>query len=196
MANESATVQVPLVAPLHRHGSGWWGMMMLIATEAALFVYLLFSYYYIAAQIPSGWPPGGPLDIKLSLINTVILLTSSATMIRTDLALARRRNPVPWLIVTILLGAVFVGIQIAEWSTKTFTMSSDSFGSLYYIITCFHMAHVVVGLAMLAIVLTWVWRVRGRPQALAIRLVGFYWHFVDVVWLAVFFSFFVFPHLI
>ncbi len=180
----------------HPHGSGWWGMMMLIATEAALFVYLLFSYYYIAAQIPSPWPPAGQLDASLSLLNTVILLSSSFTLVRAERAAVRCETPVAWLGVTILLGTIFVGIQAFEWTNKPFTPASDSFGSLYFVITGFHMAHVVVGLLMLGSVLSWQWPGDRPAQPLPIRLAGYYWHFVDAVWLAVFFSLFIFPALV
>ena len=161
----------------HPHGSGWWGMMMLIATEAALFVYLLFSYYYIAAQIPSPWPPAGQLDASLSLLNTVILLSSSFTLVRAERAAVRCETPVAWLGVTILLGTIFVGIQAFEWTNKPFTPA-------------------VGGLLMLGSVLSWQWPGDRPAQPLPIRLAGYYWHFVDAVWLAVFFSLFIFPALV
>jgi len=196
MAHKPLRLEIPLIARGHPHGSGWWGMIMLIATESALFVYLLFSYYYLAAQIPTRWPPGGPLDAKLSILNTVILLSSSFTLVRAERAAVGGKNPFAWLITTILLGTTFVGIQAAEWTNKAFTPSSDSFGSLYYVITGFHMAHVVVGLLMLCTVLTWLWRADRPDQSLPIRLASVYWHFVDAVWLAVFFSIFIFPTLV
>ena len=65
------------VGPLHRQGVGWWGAGTLIASEAALFAYLLFSYYYLGAVNPVGWLLEPAPDLSLALPNTALLLASS-----------------------------------------------------------------------------------------------------------------------
>ena len=91
---------------------------------------------------------------------------------------------------------IFLIVQIFEWKAKTFGLSSNAYGSFYFTITGFHMAHVVVGLASLSVV--WMWSALGyftprRHEAVSISSV--YWHFVDVVWLFVFTAFYVTPYL-
>jgi len=88
-------------------------------------------------------------------------------------------------------------VQGFEWKAKKFSLASGSYGSLYFTITGFHMAHVIAGLAMLSAVL--IWSVLGyfNPRRHApVSISSIYWHFVDAVWLAVFFTFYVSPYLI
>ena len=78
-----ATVAVERRLPLGAEGKsapGWWGLVLLIVTEASLFVYLLFSYFYLGSMARGPWPPPGPPELRLALPNTAILLLSSGTM--------------------------------------------------------------------------------------------------------------------
>jgi cytochrome c oxidase subunit 3 len=87
-------------------------------------------------------------------------------------------------------------VQVFEWKAKTYSLTSGSYGSLYFTVTGFHMAHVIVGLLMLIAV--WIWSALGlfNPRRhLPVSISSIYWHFVDVVWLAVFFSFYLSPYL-
>lgn len=93
-----------------------------------------------------------------------------------------------------ILGLIFLVIQYFEWVRKPFALSSTPYSSLYFVITGFHMAHVVVGVLML-LALTW-WSSQGYFNARRfahIHIGALYWHFVDVVWLAVFFTFYLTP---
>lgn len=93
-----------------------------------------------------------------------------------------------------LLGVVFLGIQWFEWTSKDFSLSSTPYSSLYFVITGFHMAHVVAGVLIL-LALTW-WSQLGYFNARRfahIHIGGLYWHFVDAVWIAVFFTFYITP---
>jgi cytochrome c oxidase subunit 3 len=198
MADASVAIQRLPVAPAGPLASGWWGMIMLIITEAALFMYLLFSYYYLFAQSAARWPPDGPLGLKVALPNTLILILSSAAVFAAERSIRRNElSSMLWRLgLGIVLGFVFVGLQLMEWINKPFSISSHAFGSLYYVITGFHMAHLLIGLLMLIAVL--VWASRGHYAAgrhLAVTTTGYYWHFVDAVWLAVFFSFYLWPRL-
>ena len=188
------------VAPRGALASGWWGMVMLIVTEAALFSALLFCYYYVFAQHANQpWPPEGALPLKVALPNTIILILSSVALVWADRAMRRGqvRKVCLWLLAGIILGLVFMVLQGYEWSTKPFSWTSHTFGSLYYMITGFHMLHLLAGLLMLAVV--FIWSARSYYNAadhLGLTTTGYYWHFVDVVWLSVFFSFYLWPHLI
>ena len=200
MTHELAAERRPLpVGSTDGRETGWWGMMTLIATEASLFGYLLFGYYYFAAQFGRSWLPEKLPEFRLSLPNTVILIVSSLAVWWAERAIARAaaaRQSVG-LVISILLGAGFMAIQGLEWSNKTFTPASNSYGSFYFITTGFHMAHVAAGLLLLLAVLLWTamgWFDQRRHAPVSIAAI--YWHFVDVVWLAVFFTYYISPHVV
>ena len=103
--------------PVGGHGmvsTAWWGMACLIATEAILFVYLIFSYAYLGSQQSGPWPPLGPPSLKLAVPNTVILIASSLLLgfgLRSFRRHHDRRKLVIALAGTIVLGVAFVTIQ-------------------------------------------------------------------------------------
>jgi heme/copper-type cytochrome/quinol oxidase subunit 3 len=178
--------------------SGWWGMLGIILSEAALFGYLLFSYYYLAVQQHSAaWPPTMP-ELKLSLPDTIILILSSVAVWWGERAIkeGERLRAIGGVGVGLLLGIVFVVVQVFEWKSKSFSINSHPYGSLYFTITGFHMAHVIVGVILLAVVTWWMaLDYFGRYRNAAVATSAIYWHFVDVVWLAIFFTFYITPRL-
>ncbi|HEY1710163.1 MAG TPA: cytochrome c oxidase subunit 3 [Rhizomicrobium sp.] len=186
------------VGAIDTRASGWWAMIFTVFTESALFAYLLFNYYYLAVQphLPDTFPQGGMPSLTLALPNTIILLASSGAMAWAQLNIERddNRRLILGLAAATVLGVIFLVIQYFEWEQKPFTLSSTPYSSLYFTITGFHMAHVVAGVGMLTTVLVWSAlgyfnRVRYAP----IHIAALYWHFVDVVWLAVFFTFYITP---
>lgn len=181
-----------------RHASGWWGMLTIVATEASLFAYLLFSYYYVAAHTTNPWPTGGLPKLALSFPGTIILVAGSIVMAWGERGIRRGST---WRLITGLaasigLALLFLGIQFWEWFHKPFVFSYDAYSSLYYVITGFHMAHVAVGVVMLAAVLLWtcLGMFDSRRHS-AVSIAVIYWHFVTVVWLFVFFTFYISPRL-
>lgn len=183
-----------------RIGTAWWGMLCLIATEAILFVYLIFAFLYLGAQSPGSWPPDGPPAVRLALPDTCILLASSAVLQWALHELRKAKGAsarwIGGLIVTILLGAAFVAIQAIEWSHKNFTYSDDSYSCAYFTLTGLHLLHVIVGLIALLVLLGW--SVGGRFRGAAYeqpRLAVLYWHFVDAVWLVVFATIYLLPRI-
>lgn len=196
-----ATAASPYVLPVnpgeHRN-PGWWVMTLIIATEAMLFVYLLFAYYYLGSMAATRWPPGGPPDLKLVIPNTIILLVSSGTMWWGDSGI---RRGAPWrlrigLMITILLGIVFLVIQGIEYSHKRFAPQSNAYGSLFFTITGLHGTHVFIGLLINIVVAVRAWLGHFTAERhLAVTNAAMYWHFVDLVWLAVFFSLYITPYL-
>ncbi|MEP7245343.1 MAG: cytochrome c oxidase subunit 3 [Gammaproteobacteria bacterium] len=181
-----------------RLSSGWWGMVVLIVTEAALFAYLLFSYFYISSQATGAWPPGGPPKLDLAIPGTLVLLFGSVTMWWGEKGIRRgdRRQLLIGLGASVLLGIIFVALEGTEWSRKDFTPASNAYGSLYFTVTGFHLTHVLVGVVMLTML--FVWTILGyfgvrRHSTVAIAVM--YWHFVTAVWVAVFLTFYVTPYL-
>ncbi len=185
------------VGSVDHQSAGWFGVWALIASESALFVFLLFSFYYTAVQPQSGaWPPEA-MSFRLALPNTVILLASSAAAwwgqrgIRHDGA---RWQQVTGLGAAAILGLVFLVIQYIEWRSKAFSISTGVYGSLYFTVTGFHMAHVVVGVIILVTLSIWsALGYFGPRRGAAVSTGVAYWHFVDAVWLTVFFTFYVTP---
>lgn len=186
------------VGSIGHHANGWWGALTLIATEAALFAYLLFSYFYVAVQNGRDWLPAELPGFKLAGPNTVVLIASSVLVWRGERAIKRgaAESASLWIAAGALLGAIFVGVQVVEWSDKKFGIATSSYGSLYFTITGFHMLHVIVGVAILLALALWsaLGYFDSRRNA-AISAGAIYWHFVDAVWLAIFTSLYVTPHL-
>lgn len=187
--------------PLGNQGKnsvGWWGILCLIATEASLFAYLLFGYYYIAIQHDQAWTPEPHPSLRLAGPNTVILLLSSVAVWWGERgAKADKKNQMLiGLGLGILLGILFLIVQVFEWKSKSFGLSSGSYGSLFFTITGFHMAHVIVGVATLCAVFGWSAAGYFSPRRhTRVSIAAIYWHFVDAVWLAVFATFYLSPYL-
>ena len=169
--------------------------MVLLATEAALFSYLLASYFYVGVQHPS-WPTSGPPPLALVAPNTVLLVASSGAAWWADRSAKRgnRGGLMFGLALTIVMGAVFLSVQGLEWSRAEFRPQTDAYGSLFFVITGFHGAHVFAGLLALAHTLLRAATGAFAPgRTLAVNNTVLYWHFVDVVWLVVFTSLYLAP---
>ncbi len=185
------------IGSMSRRASGWWGMWCLIATEASLFAYLLFSYFYLASQSHGGWLPEIP-RLRIALPNTIILIASSFVLRwgETGIRKGRRGRLLLGLGGAFVLGAVFSILQLLEWHSKKFGLSDNAYAASYFVTTGFHMAHVAGGLLVIATL--FLWAVLGKFDAerhAAVSIGGLYWHFVDVVWLAVFTTFYLLPYL-
>ncbi len=180
-----------------RLSSGWWGMCTVIATEAALFAYLFFSYFYIAAQAHGEWPPGGPPKLLIAVIDTIILVAGSFTMMWGERGIRRgnARRLLWGLGVTIALGAIFLVLQSIEWRSKPYSLSTNVYGSLYFTTTGFHVAHVIVGLLILCALFAWTaLGYFGARRHSAVSIGVMYWHFVTVVWIGVFAIYYAMPY--
>jgi len=180
-----------------KRSSGWWGMCALIVTEASLFGYLLFCYFYLASHVGQHWPPGGLPRLGMAGLNTFILLASSGMVWASERCVRKCKiRQSRWLMLCAIgLGISFVAIQLKEWGSKTYGVSSNLYGSLYFTITGFHMLHVVIGLIILGLLL--VWNLLGHVHEqdyVAAKIGGMYWHFVDVVWLFVFSVIYLLPY--
>jgi heme/copper-type cytochrome/quinol oxidase subunit 3 len=177
--------------------TGFWGMALLIVTEASLFAYLLFSYFYLGSMATGPWPPNGPPSLKLALPNTLVLLLSSATIYWAESGIRKGASGRlrAGLLATLALGVVFLAIQGVEYHNQSITPTTHAYGSLFFTITGFHGAHVAAGLVMIAVVAmrAFLGHFRaGRHEA--VTNISWYWHFVDVVWLTVFTCLYLIPH--
>ncbi len=133
------------------------------------------------------------LDLLLTSITTFVLLTSSLAMV---LALGAFRNRSLrwgrfWLLVVAVFGVIFLGGQVFEFSTfvnEGLTPSTNLFGASFFMLVGFHGAHVAIGVLWLLMVIFYSFRGRFQTpeQTWGIEMVGLYWHFVDLVWVAIF----------
>lgn len=205
MAEGEAAVEIAIcaprdlpVGPVGRNGLGYWGVWMLIATEGALFAYLLFSYYYTGATATRGWVLEPRPTLKLALPDTILLLLSSVVAWVGERGILDRQRGKALLGVggAFVMGVIFVAVQGKEWAAKPFGLGTSSYSSLYFVTTGFHTAHVAVGLGVLLALFVWTALDYFSPRRrLAISAGVLYWHFVDAVWLFVFFTYYVSPYL-
>ncbi len=167
-------------------------MWLFLASEALFFGSLIATYLLYRGQSQSGPYPEEVFNIPFTSVSSFILLMSSTTM---ALAVgAAHRGQVhqmrTWLLVTPLLGLSFLAgqaFEFTEFYRKGLTMSSNLFGSAFYLLTGFHGAHVSVG--VLVLMSLWAMAMRGklgRHNAINVELAGLYWHFVDIVWIIIF----------
>ncbi len=171
------------------------GMVLFIASEVMFFGGLFAAYFNIRAQATE-WPPSGLEHLHASTPGffTVLLLLSSVTMQMGVFAIRRGnvRALTRWTAITIVLGLVFLCGQVYDYSTLDFTIRDGVYGSTFYTLTGFHGAHVFGGVVYLSIVLirSMTGQFTARHHA-AVEGASMYWHFVDVVWVALFLTLYV-----
>jgi cytochrome c oxidase subunit 3 len=170
------------------------GMVVFVASEAMFFAAFFGAYFTIYSVNPV-WPPAGfpRLEPGLATVLTVVLVSSSVTL-QLGVRAIRRDRPrilLSWLGLTILLGAAFLGLQLYDYSLLGFSVRDGIFGSLFYVMTGLHMAHVFGGVVFLVLVL-----LQGLGGQLSdashdsLEAGAIYWHFVDVVWICLFTTFY------
>ena len=163
------------------------GTVVWLASELMFFSGLFAAYFTLRATAEGDWPPEGvDLEVLVGGLFTLGLVLSSGTMQMAVRAISAGRLPAfrGWLIVTLLLGAAFLGNQAHEWLNLEFSVSSHSYGSAFYVMTGFHGLHVFGGmLAMLLLIGRAGSRRFGAADVPAVEMVSYYWHFVDVVWI-------------
>ncbi|WP_373085196.1 cytochrome c oxidase subunit 3 [Sneathiella sp.] len=175
-----------------------YGMIMFIASEVMFFVAWFWAYFG-AALYPSDvggsvWPPEGILTFNpfhLPLVNTLILLLSGTTVTWAHHALQHgdRKGLIQGLILTVLLGALFTTVQMYEYSHAAFAFTDGIYPSTFYMATGFHGAHVFIGTVFLIVCLIRAAKGHFTPtHHFGFEAAAWYWHFVDVVWLFLFFS--------
>jgi len=170
------------------------GVVVWLSSELMFFAGLFAAYFTLRAS-SDVWPSlGVDLAVVRTGLATLVLIASSGTM---HLAVQRaergdRAGAVRWVVVTAGLGLVFIANQAYEYATATFHIDSDAYGSIFYLLTGFHGIHVIGGIIFMLVVAAVVGGDSSSAPAGSITTVcGYYWHFVDVIWIAVYLTVYV-----
>lgn len=163
-----------------------------IASECMFFGSLIATYLYYEGKSLVGPYPQEILDLPLTTISTFVLLMSSLSM---ALAVSfSHRNDIKnvrlSLMATIVMGLTFLGFQVYEFTHFVhagLTLSTNLFGSTFFVMTGIHGVHVAIGVIWLTSLLLHTFRpVNPGRRAVDVEVAGLYWHFVDVVWIVIF----------
>ena len=189
-----------------------WGMVWFIFSEVLFFAGFFGALFYarhialpMLADTPLLWPgftaawpsagPGAsvaptPVDAwGIPALNTLILLSSGATVTwaHWGLQLGRQSQLKLGLALTVILGLVFITLQIHEYGEAAFSIRDGIFGATFYMLTGFHGFHVLLGTVMLFVIFLRSLAGHFTPgRHFAFEAVAWYWHFVDVIWLMLF----------
>lgn len=181
------------------------GLGLFIISEIAAFFSLFFSYFY-NSLIPdillgSSWPPFG-IHIyyhSIPLFNTILLISSGFTITSLhnyyDIKKKLSKNIITFLyLCTIFIGILFITLQSYEYYDSSFTFTDSIFGSLFYSLTGFHGIHIIIGTLLL--ILSYLSIYLSHSSSLSLKHLSdnklfffsaIYWHFVDIIWLFLFF---------
>jgi cytochrome c oxidase subunit III len=181
------------------------GMWVFLVTEVLFFGGLFLTYMVYRSWYPNAFAIAShELDVMLGTINTAVLIGSSLTMALAVHAAetGERRLLIIFLLATMALGVVFLGIKGVEYYEKfhehhipgpSFQFEAEYFRhaqiffSLYFVMTGLHAIHMIIGLGIMSWMLVWAWNgTITREYASPIEISGLYWHFVDIVWIFLF----------
>jgi heme/copper-type cytochrome/quinol oxidase subunit 3 len=189
------------IAPVHGQGrpTAWWGIVCMIMTEGTIFAGLIGSYFFLRASSPE-WPQGG-LEVPklgLSIIFSLVLWGSSIPMIVAERGIKRGQQGAlrVGLLLAFLMGAAFLLFTVYDFNELHFGWRTNAYGSIYYTTVGLHALHVLIGLAMSAVV-----QLKARmgkfsaERHMTVQVYALYWHFVDAVWVFVFASLVLSPHI-
>lgn len=166
-----------------------FGVVVFLASESMLFAGLLAAWYDLrGAAAP--WPPAGfQLDAAGALFGTILLGLGSVTMGIAQVAATKRRRAVAraMLVLTLFCALAFVYVALHGWRNANFGVDSSAYGTLYYVLTGTHLAHVVAGAVLLGALTTFLREPAfTRDRHAGVEAIAYYWHFVFVVWLALY----------
>jgi cytochrome c oxidase subunit 3 len=180
-AHQSSRVDAPML-----------GMLLFIISEVMIFGAFFTAYFFIRVVGGHEWPAAGTeLPKLIAGINTCILVSSSFTLhwAETSIKRGNRFGLQAGMATTFLLGLTFLFIQINEYVHIGFSPQDHAQGSVFYGLTGLHGAHVFIGLTLLAFVTIRAFRGHFSADAhRGVEVPGIYWHFVDVMWLVVYFT--------
>jgi len=168
------------------------GMMLFIISEIMVFGAFFTAYFFIRFVAEgAAWFPfqGNELPVAIAGMNTAILLSSSLTMhwAQTSVKNGNRFGLKAGMLLTSLLGAAFLCIQINEYVNIGFAPQEFAQATIFYGLTGLHGAHVFIGLTLLVMVTVRAFRGHFSPEHHhGVEVPGIYWHFVDVMWIVVY----------
>ena len=164
-----------------------FGIAMFLIAESMIFLGLFAAFLIYRSMIPDF---DQELELLIPGINTIILVSSSFVMHKGQVAIKNNDNSglKLWFGITALMGAIFLGGQLYEYSHAPFGLTTNLFASCFYVLTGFHGLHVTFGLVLILAVL---WRARKQDhysskKHFGVEAAEIYWHFVDVVWILLF----------
>jgi cytochrome c oxidase subunit 3 len=182
------------------------GMWVFLVTEIMFFGGLFMVYLLYRWASPMGFQEASAhLNVWLGAFNTAVLIFSSLTMamaVRSAQTSAPARTQVAWLVATMILGAVFLGVKVVEYADKfthhlvpgpnfhwpgQYPAPAEMFYSIYFCMTGLHAIHMIIGIGIM-LVITWMaWRRQfDATYYTPVEVAGLYWHFVDIVWIFLF----------
>ena len=199
-ATEAASMGQPAAADEHHTSTGLdntkLAMWAFLGSECLFFGSFITTYLLYRSRVleGSGPKPHEIYDIPYTSVSSFVLLMSSLTMVLALASIQRadHKGLRTWLFATAMLGVIFIGGQIYEFTTfyeEGFKLGSSPASSAFFVLTGFHGAHVTVGIFMLLALLGMSLSGRlGVPAegARKVELIGLYWHFVDIVWIVIF----------
>ncbi len=188
---------------MNRPNSVAVGTIVWLGSEVMFFAGLFAIYFTLRSTAPEQWLfEADKHNFTFALINTLVLVSSSVTCQFGVFAAERLQarstgwkpsewGMVEWFFLTYALGAIFVTGQVFEYATlvsEGISLSSNAYGSAFYITTGFHGIHVTAGLLAFLLVIGRGFAVKnfGHKEATSAIVVSYYWHFVDVVWIGLF----------
>ena len=171
------------------------GIFLFIASEIMLFGSFFTVYFFdrvVNQPFGGHWPPPGfHRPAFVAAINTALLVTSSFSMHWADSSIKKgnRSGLQAGLVLTFALGLTFLLIQVIEYHRLGFNTGDTSFAATFFGLTGLHGAHVFVGLTILLIMTVRAFRGHFSPEHHhGVELGGIYWHFVDLMWIVVYFT--------
>jgi cytochrome c oxidase subunit 3 len=166
------------------------GMLLFIISEVMVFGAFFTAYFFIRVVQGAEWPAAGTeLPVAIAGVNTAILLSSSLTLHWALVSIKNddRNGFRAGILLTTLLGATFLFVQINEYVHIGFAPQDHAQGSIFYGLTGLHGAHVAIGLLLLLSVSIRAFRGHYSAKSHAgVEIPGIYWHFVDVMWIVVY----------
>lgn len=174
-------------------------MWLFLGSECLLFGAFISTFIFLSSRLPEGEIGKEIFDIPFTSLSSFILLMSSLTMVMSHSAISRgdmRRFRI-WITTTALLGGLFIGGQIYEFSAfhdEGLGFTTNVFSSSFFALTGLHGVHVSIGIIMLMTLL--IMNLRGgltKDNAETVEIIGLYWHFVDIVWIVIFTVVYLFP---
>jgi heme/copper-type cytochrome/quinol oxidase subunit 3 len=167
-------------------------MWAFLGSECLLFGALISTYLLYKGRSVSGPGPQDVYDIPFTSVSSFVLLMSSLTMVLALSSIQRgdRKRLRLWLLATASFGSVFIAGQVYEFTSfyrEGLSLSTNLFGSSFFVLTGFHGVHVTLGIIMLLSLFSISMRGGlGPEKAEVVELAGLYWHFVDIVWIVIF----------
>lgn len=188
----NVNTSLPLEYQTEQNRMNILGFWIFLGAEIILFATLFATFSVLSSRYAGGPTPKDLFEIKGVMIETILLLTSSFTMGIAIYEMRRmnKKGMLTWLIITLLLGAGFVGMEITEFASyvhKGATMQTSAFLSSFFVLLGTHGLHVSMGIGWATMIIIQIAR-RGLTPVTARKafIIGLYWHFLDVVWIFIF----------